>query len=669
MLQNIIDKLQAVGCIMHGFAKQYELGQLLGLGSFAKVFYAENTQTRLPVAAKIVQKKGPAEDMALQVEACMLRRSHHPGVLKFFGMFLDVDPLDGRPAWIIVTEFVSGGELFERLRKQGPLPEIRAASIAYQLLSSLKTMHERDVVHRDIKTENVILVDIERDDVKLVDFGLATQEWDKESMVRRCGSPGYVAPEVLKSETYGCKVDCFSIGVLLHILLVGRGPFHGKTVEEMLVRNLQCNVKQRRLAHLSERAQDLVLSLLNPDPRQRPSAAECLEHSWFTTLSKSLLDQSQKQKCTVTMGGESPTIPSLKVEADRFSTSRNRDAEYIAGVECQSPVANFACNDKKDCCPDDEEVLNGDAEEEAKDIARDSLPLLRSQTPITADMQETLTHLRNSGMSPRASYKGDGDECILSERFSQRLTGVFSSRGTGGRATERNTVRMTERTSKHFTIDCTTGEREESFRSNARLTDASLRELAECDVREPADKQKQDVNACMFGDDFFTEMPTRGGERRNVCHHLSNMRMDGSNPASPTVAGSARAVVKALRPMRSAPSASSPLVTDQSANFETGNKNRSVQNGDQTMEQHHNLHTEFRRRRSASHRHPVAACDFASGCSEGSERKVGSAPEVQYDASRSPDAPTSPISPLLRDGDSSWMKFRAAKFAAGVSGQ
>jgi serine/threonine protein kinase len=151
-----------------------------------------------------------------------------------------------------------------------------------QLLSALSFLHQRRIVHRDLKTENVILADVYGDRVKLVDFGLAAYETDEKEMQRRCGSPGYVAPEVLQNRQYGCPADCFSMGVLLYILVSGLAPFSGKDVPTVLRRTVKCQVTYKE-NDFSPNASACLRKLLTSSPDTRMTAKEAGAHEWFAT--------------------------------------------------------------------------------------------------------------------------------------------------------------------------------------------------------------------------------------------------------------------------------------------------------------------------------------------------------------------------------------------------
>ena len=143
-------------------------------------------------------------------------------------------------------------------------------------------LHEvAKVVHRDLKPENILLLSQNNDyDFKLADFGLSTKFENENRLNVRCGSPGYVAPEILKDQPYGPKSDIFSLGVTLYIMLSGRAPFKGDTVKNLLISNINCKVvfPMKYFSGTSQYAFNFITWLMNPKPAQRPTAKEALKH-------------------------------------------------------------------------------------------------------------------------------------------------------------------------------------------------------------------------------------------------------------------------------------------------------------------------------------------------------------------------------------------------------
>jgi serine/threonine protein kinase len=587
-LERLQDALQDAGCAMQGFEDRYEVGEMLGVGSFSKVFWAEDRRTGLPVAAKIVPKGGMSKDKLLMKEVCVLRHASHPSVLEFRGFFEAFDPEDQVGVWVIVTELVAGGELFERVRQNGRYPEERAAYIAYQLLSALKALHERRLVHRDIKTENVILVEDDTDEIKLVDFGLATPEWDTEAMSVRCGSPGYIAPEVLRNEKYGCKVDCFSVGVLLHILLVGRGPFRGKSTEEMLTRNLKCKVSHRPLAHISTDAKDLLLSLLDPQPEQRPSAAEALEHRWLqqhmqdgkfpkaamadridskvSTAAETAADVQELFKDQFDCKAFEPysSFHSMCVEMGHGRSTRdvsdsvfmNERALTLTSRKEQSLSAFFTD-------PNEKESANNEEADDDEAEACANMPPLRTQTAVWSEVQHTISLMRLKGFSPR--------QTLESYRKSR------SSWGDGGRVSGRPTGRLTR---ELFDLERNTFYAEEELKTRQSFSESGtqspgiLRELAKSDVRMSSGDNVDDRNIMTTNpQDVLTELKTESGvadkgTRAAMVRGRSTSKESAETPkassAESCASGSASTAVRSLRQQKEVEANKMDLMSESS---------------------------------------------------------------------------------------------------------
>jgi|LauGreDrversion4_2_1035121.scaffolds.fasta_scaffold111491_1 calcium/calmodulin-dependent protein kinase I len=172
------------------------------------------------------------------------------------------------------------------LQQKANLPEAHVRVIMEQILLTMDLFKNKKVVHRDIKLENVLIKSIDDSaqyEVRVADFGLACITPNDEYLYIKCGSPGYVAPEIFTGEGYSYKADLFSVGSVLYNLLTGRFLFMGETPDLCLKLNAECDISFIKpfIAHISELGRDLLMWLLEADPEDRPSAKEALKHDWF----------------------------------------------------------------------------------------------------------------------------------------------------------------------------------------------------------------------------------------------------------------------------------------------------------------------------------------------------------------------------------------------------
>mmetsp|Transcript_9354 Transcript_9354/g.20426 ORF Transcript_9354/g.20426 Transcript_9354/m.20426 type:complete len:357 (-) Transcript_9354:319-1389(-) len=264
------------------FNQRFELGKIIGKGNYSVVHEAFDTVTEETVAVKCIRKdKLDQEDAAaLKVEVKILRNCNHPNIIRFFGMFED------DKTFYIVTELVRGGEMFDRIIERECYKEKDASAVIKSVALALKYCNDRGIVHRDLKPENILLVDEDNDTlVKLADFGFA-REFSVENsnhLTTACGTPGYVAPEVISSSVYGKHVDMWSLGVIMYILLCGYPPFYHENQAKLFQQIKQGRFKfdQEFWAQVSDSAKDLISKLLVVDPNQRYTVEQLLEHPWI----------------------------------------------------------------------------------------------------------------------------------------------------------------------------------------------------------------------------------------------------------------------------------------------------------------------------------------------------------------------------------------------------
>ncbi|KAH8581563.1 Ser Thr kinase [Cryptosporidium sp. chipmunk genotype I] len=269
----------SIGISLCSFRSLFHTTKLIGEGSFAKVYKGKNVITGEDVVLKAVDKK-KVKESNVYTEIEVLRKVHHPHIVHFIASFEEEDHV------CLVLEFLGGGELFEWIAQKGAYSEDQAKIAMKRVLLALQWLHANNVVHRDLKTENLILENRNcPESLKIIDFGLAAS-LGSPAMKMRCGSPGYVAPEILEDKIYSTKVDVFSIGVVLYTLLGGSPPFPGSNMKEILKKNIQGNVQftSSRWKNISSSVKDLIKWMMAKDPESRCTAAQAIYHPWFEKI-------------------------------------------------------------------------------------------------------------------------------------------------------------------------------------------------------------------------------------------------------------------------------------------------------------------------------------------------------------------------------------------------
>ncbi|KAJ6803651.1 CBL-interacting protein kinase 18-like [Iris pallida] len=257
--------------------QRYELGRLLGQGNFAKVYHARNLRSAQSVAVKVIDKEkvlrvGLIDQIKREISVMRLVR--HPNIVQLY------EVMATKAKIYFVLEYVRGGELFNKIAK-GRLKEDAARKYFQQLISAVDYCHSRGVYHRDLKPENLLLD--ENGNLKVSDFGLSALSDCKRQdglLHTTCGTPAYVAPEVINRKGYdGAKADIWSCGVILFVLLAGYLPFHDSNLMEMYRKIAKGEFKCPNWFPYEVRK--LLSKILDPDPSNRISMIKIMENSWF----------------------------------------------------------------------------------------------------------------------------------------------------------------------------------------------------------------------------------------------------------------------------------------------------------------------------------------------------------------------------------------------------
>ncbi|MCJ1397106.1 hypothetical protein MMC11_000298 [Xylographa trunciseda] len=273
----------------NAFRQQYRVLQQLGKGHFATVYLCVEKASGSRFAVKRFEKRpGEKERSAtdgLQQEIAVLMSVSHPNMLCLKDTFDEDDGV------YLVLELAAEGELFNWIVMKQKLTEQETRKVFVQLFQGMKYLHERNIVHRDLKPENILLIDKDLS-VKIADFGLAKIIGEESFTTTLCGTPSYVAPEILensKHRRYTRAVDVWSLGVVLYICLCGFPPFSDELYTSENPYTLSQQIKMGRFDYPSpywdsvgDPALDLIDRMLVVDPEKRYSIDECLEHPWIT---------------------------------------------------------------------------------------------------------------------------------------------------------------------------------------------------------------------------------------------------------------------------------------------------------------------------------------------------------------------------------------------------
>lgn len=259
--------------------ERYKVGRTIGDGNFAVVKECIERSTAREYALKIIKKsKCRGKEHMIQNEVSILRRVKHPNIV------LLIEEMDVPTELYLVMELVKGGDLFDAITSTSKYTERDASGMLYNLASAIKYLHSLNIVHRDIKPENLLVYEHQdgSKSLKLGDFGLATIV--DGPLYTVCGTPTYVAPEIIAETGYGLKVDIWAAGVITYILLCGFPPFRGSgDDQEVLFDQIlmgQVDFPSPYWDNVSDSAKELINMMLLVNVDQRFSAVQVLEHPW-----------------------------------------------------------------------------------------------------------------------------------------------------------------------------------------------------------------------------------------------------------------------------------------------------------------------------------------------------------------------------------------------------
>eukprot|EP01028_Stygiella_incarcerata_P004345 TRINITY_DN1945_c0_g1_i2.p1 TRINITY_DN1945_c0_g1~~TRINITY_DN1945_c0_g1_i2.p1 ORF type:complete len:335 (-),score=96.41 TRINITY_DN1945_c0_g1_i2:1260-2264(-) len=265
----------------------FEMKETLGTGTFGRVRLARHKETGKYVAVKILKK---AEIIRLKQvdhiksEKAVLQEVQHPFIIRLYKTFMDTNNL------YMVLEYAPGGEVFSHLRKIGRFTNDVARIYAAEIVLALESLHSHDIVYRDLKPENLLLSSSGH--IKITDFGFAKKVKDRTWTL--CGTPEYLAPEIIQSKGHGKAVDWWAVGILIYEMLVGYPPFFDESPFRIYEKILQGRVEFPRF--LDPNVKDLIKRLLTADRTKRlgalkNGAADVKSHAWFKDIDWETLEK------------------------------------------------------------------------------------------------------------------------------------------------------------------------------------------------------------------------------------------------------------------------------------------------------------------------------------------------------------------------------------------
>uniref|UniRef100_A0A671TRV6 non-specific serine/threonine protein kinase n=1 Tax=Sparus aurata TaxID=8175 RepID=A0A671TRV6_SPAAU len=309
----------------------FEYLKLLGKGTFGKVILVKEKSMGVHYAMKILRKEViiAKDEVAHTVtESRVLQNTRHPFLTTLKYAFQTHDRL------CFVMEYANGGELFFHLSRERVFTEDRARFYGAEIVSALEYLHSRDVVYRDLKLENLML---DKDGhIKITDFGLCKEGITPDATMKTfCGTPEYLAPEVLEDNDYGRAVDWWGLGVVMYEMMCGRLPFYNQDHERLFELILMEEIRFPR--NLSPEAKSLLAGLLKKDPKQRlgggpDDAKEVMTHKFFITINWQ--DVVQKK-----------LTPLFRPQVTSETDTRYFDEEFTAQTITLTPPDNLDCED------------------------------------------------------------------------------------------------------------------------------------------------------------------------------------------------------------------------------------------------------------------------------------------------------------------------------------
>ncbi|XP_065911773.1 myosin light chain kinase A-like [Dysidea avara] len=325
------------------FNERFESLEELGRGRYGAVYKCKDRKTKRLCAGKWLFKCGNSKTAKEDVEreASILSHLSHPLVLQFHGIY------ESAKEWILLTELLTGCELFDYVTQKDYLEEQEAASYVRNILQATKYLHDNNICHLDIKPENIMLEDPATCKIKLIDFGVARYIGGTSNVTAMVGTPEFAAPEVLNYDPVTTAADMWSIGVLTYILLSGASPFLGDNDGETMQNVLDGEVEfpDEYFNDVSTAAKDLIEGLLISAPKRRTTATEGLKSPWLLNKKHSRIDTSRLKRLKAQRKWM-VTLKAIKVSLSLYRMASRKSLPKLPSETCvtlsTSPTSSTA---------------------------------------------------------------------------------------------------------------------------------------------------------------------------------------------------------------------------------------------------------------------------------------------------------------------------------------
>lgn len=317
----------------------YEQGRKLGQGAFGKVHLATNKTTGEQWAIKTINKDkaGSSALKLLEREVAILKRVTHKNIIQLYEVF------ETSKRMYLVMEFCEGGELADILKEKKYFMESEVKIITKELASAIAYLHKKDIVHRDLKLENILVKKLpdatnpeDKLQIKVTDFGLSITKsgvGHDNMMQDFCGTPSYMAPEIIDNKTYSQQCDVWALGVMIYTLFCGSMPFRSKDEDTLyeLIKKGELDFSDEMWNEVSDQAKSCLQKMINVDPAHRLSASEVLDHNWITgdqdRQSTNVLEMMKLWKDELKVGGEDEDLSAINGDTEGVNGPNDEEQE------------------------------------------------------------------------------------------------------------------------------------------------------------------------------------------------------------------------------------------------------------------------------------------------------------------------------------------------------